>query len=263
MQKHTYLLRIQFLGFRYHGWQVQPHQRTVEGMIRKTLRFVLPEMKVKVLGAGRTDAMVSALDFALQLQTENMLPVAPDQFLELLNENLPPDIRVASVIDAPAGFNAIRDSRGKTYRYYFCFGPKPHPFSAPFLGYFAGSLDLERMASAADLLTGTHNFTAFTARPSPGGMHLRTLEECRIGPNHDFSASFFPKETYCLQVRGRGFGRNQVRLIMAALVAIGRGEADREQLRRTLQDGDPWPIGSIAPASGLQLVHTQFAGDSH
>lgn len=261
--KKIYLLRLQFLGFRYHGWQFQPKVRTLEGMLRKTFRYVIPESRVKILGAGRTDAMVSAIDFAMQLLTEGELPVAPEPFLELLNENLPPDIRVVSISEAPAGFNAIRDSLSKTYRYYFCYGPKPHPFSAPFLGYFPGPLDLELMASAADLMTGTHDFTAFTSRPSTDGLHLRTLYECRIEPNRQFTASFFPEQTYSLQVRAGGFGRNQVRLIMAALVSIGRKEAGLEQLRKSLLDGDPWPAGFIAPASGLQLIRTEFAGKKH
>ena len=54
-----YLMEIQYLGFRYHGWQKQPNVITVQEMITKTLNWVLPETASKVLASGRTDAKVS------------------------------------------------------------------------------------------------------------------------------------------------------------------------------------------------------------
>jgi len=63
--RYYYLIHVQFLGFRYSGWQKQPNQKTVEGMLVKTLKFVLPNAKFKILGAGRTDARFSALNTAL------------------------------------------------------------------------------------------------------------------------------------------------------------------------------------------------------
>ena len=62
-----YLIKVQYLGYRLHGWQKQPNFKTVEGLIKKTLKFVLPGRKIKVLGSSRTDAMVSANDAAFEL----------------------------------------------------------------------------------------------------------------------------------------------------------------------------------------------------
>ena len=59
-----YLVHIQYLGFRFHGWQRQPGVKTVESMVVKTLAFILGHEDFKILGAGRTDAMVSAGDAA-------------------------------------------------------------------------------------------------------------------------------------------------------------------------------------------------------
>ena len=89
-----YLIRIEFLGFRYHGWQKQTEYRSVQGMIDKTLLFIFGHEYFKTLGCGRTDAKVSANDFAFELFLRN--PIDIDTFLVSLNNNLPSDIRVKS-----------------------------------------------------------------------------------------------------------------------------------------------------------------------
>ena len=86
--KHYYLLRLSFLGFRFQGWQQQAGTKSVEGMVLKTLNFVLPGRSFKLLGAGRTDARVSALDFVCQLILKG--PLADlDAFRDETNKNLP------------------------------------------------------------------------------------------------------------------------------------------------------------------------------
>ena len=104
-----YIFRIEFLGFRFHGWQFQHDQMTVQGMIDKTFRFLFKDLKFKTLGAGRTDAMVSAKDFAFELFTQHDIQV--DDFLELFNENLPTDIRLKSITETDAQFNIIQSPK--------------------------------------------------------------------------------------------------------------------------------------------------------
>lgn len=261
-ERHQYLLRIEFLGFRYSGWQRQPGTKTVEEMLQKTLRFVLPGMKTKLLGAGRTDARVSAQNFALQLLISGPPLVSEQEFLIAMNQNLPQDIRLSALEKVPLEFNAIRDCTGKVYRYYFTFGDKPHPFCAPFLGYFPGVLDLEAMDRGAALFVGHHNFRAFIGSPSKGARTKRGIRDCRLYPNRELSASFFPRESFFLSVGGRGFGRYQVRRMMAALVALGRGELTEAEIVNSLKTGGPIALKEIAPASGLQLLEVEFTKDA-
>jgi tRNA pseudouridine38-40 synthase len=261
LEKHQYLLRIEFLGFRYSGWQRQPGAKTIEEMLRKTLRFVLPDQKSSVLGAGRTDARVSARNFALQLLLTGAPLASLPEFRKEMNSNLPQDIRLSSVENVPLEFNAIRDCIGKVYRYYFAFGEKPHPFCAPFLGFFPGAMDLKAMEKGAALFVGEHNFKAFIGSPSKDAKTRRSVLDCRIMPNRDISASFFPEENYCLSVSGKGFGRYQVRLMMTALAALGRGEISKSEIAESLKTGCPVNVKEIAPASGLQLFDVQFEID--
>ncbi len=258
LEKHQYLLRVQFLGFRYSGWQRQPGERTVEEMLLKTLRFVLPGKKTKLLGAGRTDARVSALDFGLQLMVTGGRLDSEAVFLEEMNRNLPPDIRLLSVRKVPLQFNAIRDCTEKVYRYFFALGAKPHPFCAPFMGYFPGDIDIEAMKKGALFFVGDHDFRAFTAGLSGNTSTRRSVTQCHIGENREVTASFFPRESYCLTVAGRGFGRYQVRRMMAALVALGRGGLTEEDLLHSLETGNLIGLKDIAPGSGLQLIQVEF-----
>lgn len=126
-QKNYYLIYVQYLGFRYSGWQKQPGQRTLESMVEKTLRFILPERNFKVLAAGRTDAKVSALETAFELFLEGLPLVDDTAFLEKLNTNLPPDIKALSIETVSSDFNIIRSPRVKTYAYLFSHGQKNHP----------------------------------------------------------------------------------------------------------------------------------------
>ncbi len=261
--EQQFFLRLEFLGFRYHGWQYQPGTLTLEGMLRKTLRFVLPGTRVKMVAASRTDAKVSATDFALQLIIREHEPLTTDWLLKQLNSNLPSDIRVAAISRPAPAFNAIRDSLIKSYGYFFCFGEKPHPFAASLLGFIPGSPDLEAMAAAARLFEGKHNFRGFMAGNTGNKRVFRTIDESRIMPNTELTASFFPKQSYIFKVSGNGFGRSQVRLMMAALADIGRGTEESETLLSVLKTGSDWPGASIAPASGLQLLQSTFKTETN
>ena len=113
-----YLIEIQFLGYRFHGWQKQPKIKTVHLMIDRTINYVLENNKFKTLGAGRTDAMVSANQTAFELFTE--LPIFNlEEFLRLVNTNLPQDIRALNIKTVSKEFNVINDSKIKEYKYYF------------------------------------------------------------------------------------------------------------------------------------------------
>lgn len=253
-----YLVRVQYLGFRYSGWQRQPGQKTIEGMLHKTLRYILPGVRFKILGAGRTDAMVSALDAAFELLIYGEPILEPRAFLGLFNQNLPPDIRVLEIEAVASGFNVIRNAKLKEYRYYFSFGKKPHPFSAPFMAYFGEDLNLAKMQKGAKMFEGYHDFSAYTVRKSQGKTVTRQLDKCILKQNTDFKADFFPETSYVLVVCGAGFLRYQIRMIMGCLVQVGQGDRSTDFIRASLEVPSGVQLDYVAPASGLMLQELWF-----
>lgn len=251
-KRYYYILSIQYLGFRYHGWQNQPNVITVEGMFRKTIRYILKDQEAKVLASGRTDAKVSANQTFIELYT--YLPVKNLEALRgTFNFNLPADIRVEEVFETNEDFNIIQHPKIKTYHYYFSFGEKFHPFSSAFMCHIEGVLNIENMMKAAELFAGKHDFFSYTYQPKENTITKSEILMSSIKLNTEFTASFFPDESFVFKVEGLGFKRNQIRLMMGALIDIGRGNMTFQAFEKTLNGKNKIKLEHIAPASGLIL----------
>lgn len=246
------------MGFRFSGWQKQPGQKTVESMLIKTLKFILPDTPFKILGAGRTDAKVSALDAAFELFITDDFIDDLQNFKTLFNKNLPSDIRITAIEETTKDFNIIQNSKVKEYVYLFNFGEKNHPFCAPFLTNIQENLDVDLMKEAATYFVGTHDFSSYTARLQENTKVERKIISSVIKENEVMSASFFPKKTYAFHVSGKGFIRYQVRMMMGTLIQIGKGEFTIEQLKLSLTKEDKTVLKHVAPGSGLLLNNLEF-----
>ncbi len=252
-----YLIRIEFLGFRYHGWQKQPSFKSVHSMIDKTMEFVLSHTNFKTLGCGRTDAKVSADDYAFELFL--MEGIMPEKMLYSLNKNLPSDIRAKSIIMVDEQFNIIQHAKVKEYHYHFSSGQKSHPFNAPFIRDFGKTLDIDAMQIAAKLFEGTHNFKRYASKPAPNTNFERTIISAKIERNTKFTGSFAAPNAYVFKVSAKGFMRYQARLMMGALVEVGRGVWCINDLKQSLINFNGTQIKHVAPSSGLTLHKVAFS----
>lgn len=257
-KRFYYLIRVQYLGYRLHGWQSQPGFKTVEGLIKKTFKYILPDRRFKVLGSSRTDAMVSANESAFELFLEEEPLEEFPEFLKLLNKNLPPDIKALSIQEVDGKFNIIQDSKQKEYHYLFSFGEKNHPFSAPLITNLQDNLDIELMQEGAKLFKGLHHFQNFCVRSSGKSVYEREVVFCEIQENNIYTANFFPEKSYVLIVKGSGFLRYQIRLMMGTLFQLGKGELSLEEIENSLKANVSNQMTYIAPASGLILHKIDF-----
>lgn len=257
--KYFYLVRIEFLGFRYHGWQKQANLRSIHGMIDKTLLFVLENEHFRTLGCGRTDAKVSADDYAFELFINE--EVIPNQLLKRLNKNLPSDIRAKSIEAVDARFNVIQNTRLKEYHYHFSFGTKSHPFIAPIIRDFGKKLDIEKMKLAAKEFEGIHNFKRYVSKPSPDTQFEREILSSEIVAESQIIGNYVPQNAFVFKVSAKGFMRYQVRLMMGALIEVGRDIWSIEDLRLTLEEYDGIQVRHVAPSSGLILHSVEFENE--
>tara|TARA_R110002033_G_scaffold62625_3_gene113401 strand:- start:2 stop:778 length:777 start_codon:yes stop_codon:yes gene_type:complete len=257
MKKYYYVIKIQYLGYRFHGWQKQPDVKTVHLMIDRTLNFILEGKKFKSLGSGRTDAMVSSENGAFELFLEEPI-IDTTAFLELFNYNLPQDIRALSIKEVDKEFNIIKHSKIKEYQYLFTYGEKCHPFCAPIMTTILDDLDIEVMKRGAKLFEGEHYFKSYCYKPTDNGIYNREILLCELMENTVYTANYFPGNSYLLCVKGKGFMRNQIRLMMGTLIDLGKGKLSLQDIENSLLPESNIKMHYIAPASGLILKNIAF-----
>ena len=254
---NSYLISIQYLGFRFHGWQKQKNVMSLHEMVDKTLEFVFKNKDFKTLGSSRTDSKVSANTYFFQLFTNEL--VEEKEFLKSFNFNAPSDLKVLTLKNISKPFNIIQSSKLKEYHYYFSHGTKNHPFSAALLVGFQDILDIELMQKGAKLFEGTHYFHKYCTEPSENTVFKRDILSCVIEKNTILTANFFPETSYVLKVRGVGFLRYQIRLMMGVLVELGKHNISLDFIINSLkEDNDRKFLRTIAPGSGLQLYDIKF-----
>ena len=157
-----YLIHIQYLGFRFHGWAKQPDLKTVHHMIDRTISFVFGHHEFKTMGSSRTDAMVSANNSAFQLFLKE--DIDEYGFVIELNKYLPADIKATKIQKIEGDFNIINSARVKEYTYFFAQGEKFNPLAASLVTLLPFELNLDLMKEGAAIFKGQHNFRKYCTK---------------------------------------------------------------------------------------------------
>tara|TARA_R110001592_G_scaffold363109_2_gene680399 strand:+ start:75541 stop:76335 length:795 start_codon:yes stop_codon:yes gene_type:complete len=257
---YFYLIELAYLGYKYHGYAIQPQHKTIQGQLEKTIRYILgKERPFKTLGCSRTDARVSAKQFFTELFLDSVLEDEA-QFVEDFKKNLPQDIHFISFKKVDSKFNVINDVDYKTYTYTFATGKVYNAFNAPYIMHFREDLDIDKMMQATKLYTGRHNFFLFQTGKVNGGEFEKTVDYCSLEKKENFSLpATCEQEIYQFTIQSKGFIRYQIRMMMGFLVEIGRGERSIEELKQALKaDETVRKLCFVAPAHGLLLNEVKF-----
>ncbi|TYO99548.1 tRNA pseudouridine38-40 synthase [Geothermobacter ehrlichii] len=239
-------LTLEYDGTDFAGWQVQPNGRTVQEELERALSRLLKE-EVRVHASGRTDAGVHAREQVVHFHTGKKLPLKA--YVEGLRALLPRDLAVVGASEAGEGFHARFSARGKWYRYRILRTGVPHPLQARYCWQLAGPLEVADMRRAAERFVGEHDFAAFCAAGSDVRTTVRRIDACELREDGDL---------LLFDVRGSGFLRNMVRIMVGTLVEIGQGKRQPESIDRLLASGRREDAGKTAPPQGLCLMRVFY-----
>lgn len=243
----NYKVILQYEGTRYQGWQKQDStDNTIQGKL-EALLGKMTGRTVAVDGSGRTDAGVHAYGQVANFHIDT--DKTPEEIMDYMNEYLPEDIAVIAIEIVGERFHSRLNAKQKTYQYRVRNSKIPDVFNRKYVYEVTDALKIGKMREAADRLTGTHDFKAFTSTKKGKKSTVRTIESIRI-EEMDGEIRF----TYT----GDGFLYHMVRILTGTLLEVGMGKKQVEEMDTILASCDRQQAGMLIPSKGLCLIEVRY-----
>lgn len=238
---------VEYDGSAYRGWQRQKNGLSIQQVLEEAIKKITAQ-KVSVIGSGRTDAGVHALNQVASFRCATKLPV--NSIYRGVNSVLPEDIVVKEMEEVPFEFHAQRDVKSKIYVYKICNQKLRPALGRNYSWFVRFDLDLPKMRQAAKYLLGTHDFSCFCATGTDVKDRVRTIMNIEIKKVAEGNIEII--------VEAKGFLKYMVRNIIGTLVEVGRGKRQTEEMKKIIASRDRKIAGATAPAHGLFLKEVKY-----
>ena len=249
-------LTIEYAGTRYSGWQIQKNARTIQGEIDRAVRTLTGRQDFELYGSGRTDAGVHAVAQVAHLDVSTNLPA--ETLRRRLNDDLPSDINILSMVGVPHRFHARHDAVDR--RYVYQVSRRRTAFAKAYVWWVKDPLDVARMRQAAQAFVGMQDFRAFAA--TDGG---RSGEDDEWTPKERSTLVLLDRidveedgDLILVRVQGSHFLWKMVRRIVGVLVEIGRGAMAPSAVATLMAETSGAVARLTAPPSGLFLERVSY-----
>ena len=240
------LLKVEYDGTNYAGWQRQINGLAVQQVLEEALCKATKE-RIVVTGASRTDAGVHAMGQMVHFDTDSRIP--PEKYPFVLNTMLPRDVRVHAGREVPGEFHARFMTCGKRYTYRIINSRHASALKRNSHVHVPVPLDMELMRQALPHLLGKHDYAAYQAAGGTANTTIRTIHAATLDKLSD---------EIILTVEGDAFLYNMVRIIAGTLIEIGQGKRSVNAFAEAYETKNRLSLGLTAPPHGLELTEVFY-----
>lgn len=245
----TLIIKFQFDGTDFVGWQMQPGLRSLQGELTKAFTTKTTE-EYKIIAAGRTDTGVHGISQIATIAIDDFR-IPEDKIVPAINTVLPNDIQLidAQIIDEE--YNARFDAVSREYSYYITRDYSV--FKRRYFAHYKEQLDINLMNNSAKSILGKHDFTTFSKVNNDLNHYECELEKCEWIQINETDIK--------LNIKSNRFVYSMVRSLVGTMVDIGSGKLEIDYLRESLDKKDRNLCSRIAPANGLFFEKAYFNSD--
>ena len=240
-----YFIELSYNGSDFHGWQSQPNAITVQETIENSLQLILKNKDLKIIGAGRTDTGVHAIQMFAHFDFDQNFD--QNNLIFKLNSFLGKNIVIKDILEVSKNAHARFDAILREYKYYITMVKDVYNFDTKF--YFSKELDLKKIDKAIEIIKTNKNFKSFCRSKTDV-----TNYECIID---DFKYEIINSELI-FTISANRFLRNMVRSVIGTILEIGQSKISSKELIDIIDKSDRAFAGPSVPAHGLFLTKVVY-----
>ena len=247
-KNYNYLLKIEYDGTKFVGWQYQENGKSIQETVENALFRVL-KLRVKIIGAGRTDKGVHATgqfaDFKINKKISN-----EKKFLSsinfFLNKSL---ISVVKIEKKNLNFHSRYYAKERTYEYKIINRESSLSLQKNKAWHVRNKLDLKILKKGAKTLIGTHDFSTFRASSCSAKSPVKRIKSISVKKKGD---------EIILVFKSKSFLQNQVRSMVGCLKYLSSKKWNYEVFKKNFQSKKRSKCAPPAPACGLYLSSVKY-----
>tara|TARA_B100000242_G_scaffold104610_1_gene72284 strand:+ start:1481 stop:2230 length:750 start_codon:yes stop_codon:yes gene_type:complete len=245
---YNYLLKVEYDGTNYSGWQFQKNGKSIQETIERVLQKIL-KLKIKINGAGRTDKGVHAFgqhaNFKINKKIKN-----EKKFLNSLNFFLgKKSISIISVKRKKTIFHSRFDAKERTYEYKIINREGSLSLDNSKAWHVKKKLNISLLKKGAKILEGTHDFSTFRASSCSAKSPIKKMYSVKVNKKGDQIFLIF---------RSKSFLQNQVRSMVGSLKYLSSGKWSLKEFKKAFFSKKRSNCAPPAPACGLYLQNVKY-----
>ena len=240
---HRYQILIEYVGTGFIGWQIQPKGKSVQKLIQLKISKLLKE-KIKLVGSGRTDAGVHAIEQSAHFDTKSKIENL-NKFLKSINFFLNSElVSIKKIKKKNLIFHARFSAKERVYK-YIIFNRLSVPSIEKGRGWhISKKLDLELMKKGSKKLLGKHDFSTFRASSCNAKSPIRIIKLIKIKKAKDKIAIKFISQSFLQQ---------QVRSMVGCLKYLAEKKWNLKKFEKVFKSKKRNLCAPPAPSHGLFL----------